>query len=127
MRRLPKWDELRGDDFGRETRASPVRLAGIREELRSQSGQTLADYALILGGIAIVVVVAIVFLGGGIGELFGGTGSSVQPRPATFTPPRPSAVSFPATLHDCQEGRWRNYSQFTTESECAAYVDQLTP
>ena len=92
-----------------------------------ESGQTMADYALVLGGIAIVVVVAIVFLGGRIGELFGGTGSSVQPRPAPFTPPQPSGVSFPATLYDCQDGRWRNYSQFTTESECTAYVDDLTP
>jgi len=42
-----------------------------------QEGQTMAEYALILGGIAIVVILAIVFLGGKIDELFRATGSSV--------------------------------------------------
>ena len=42
-----------------------------------QEGQTMAEYALILGGIAIVVILAIVFLGGRIDELFRATGSSV--------------------------------------------------
>ena len=42
-----------------------------------QEGQTMAEYALILGGIAIVVILAIVFLGGRIKSLFEATGSSV--------------------------------------------------
>ena len=42
-----------------------------------QDGQTMAEYALILGGIAIVVILAIVFLGGRIRDLFQATGSSV--------------------------------------------------
>ena len=42
-----------------------------------QEGQTMAEYALILGGIAIVVILAIVFLGGRIKDLFTATGSSV--------------------------------------------------
>jgi Flp pilus assembly pilin Flp len=42
-----------------------------------QDGQTMAEYALILGGIAVVVIAAIVFLGGRIEELFRDTGSSV--------------------------------------------------
>ena len=42
-----------------------------------QEGQTMAEYALILGGIAIVVILAIVFLGGRIRDLFEATGSSV--------------------------------------------------
>jgi Flp pilus assembly pilin Flp len=37
----------------------------------------MAEYALILGGIAIVVILAIVFLGGKINDLFRATGSSV--------------------------------------------------
>ena len=43
-----------------------------------QEGQTMAEYALILGGIAIVVILAIVFLGGRINDLFQATGSSVD-------------------------------------------------
>ena len=49
-------------------------VARLRER---QEGQTMAEYALILGGIAIVVILAIVFLGGRIGDLFQATGSSV--------------------------------------------------
>ena len=41
-------------------------------------GQTMAEYALILGGIAIIVILAIVFLGGRIRDLFESTGSSVN-------------------------------------------------
>ena len=37
----------------------------------------MAEYALILGGIAVVVIAAIVFLGGRITDLFEDTGSSV--------------------------------------------------
>ena len=43
-----------------------------------QEGQTMAEYALILGGIAVVVIAAIVFLGGRISDLFNDTGSSVS-------------------------------------------------
>jgi Flp pilus assembly pilin Flp len=42
-----------------------------------QEGQTMAEYALILGGIAIVVILALFFLGGRIRDLFESTGSSV--------------------------------------------------
>ncbi len=106
----------------------PAGLLRLRDELRAQSGQTMGEYAVILGGIALVVVVSVVFLGGRIGDLFGGTGSSVQqPRPAPFTPPYPSDVSFPATLQDCENGGWGNYPQFEDEAECEAYVDGLTP
>ncbi|HWO80730.1 Flp family type IVb pilin [Gaiella sp.] len=49
-------------------------LFNLRER---QEGQTMAEYALILGGIAIVVILALVFLGGRIRDLFEATGSSV--------------------------------------------------
>ena len=43
-----------------------------------REGQTMAEYALILGGIAIIVILAIVFLGGRIRDLLESTGSSVN-------------------------------------------------
>ena len=46
-----------------------------------QEGQTMAEYALILGLIAVFVIVAVVFLGGAIKDLFNKTGSSVQNAP----------------------------------------------
>jgi Flp pilus assembly pilin Flp len=41
-------------------------------------GQTMAEYSLILGGIAILVILALIFLGGRIRDLFESTGSSVN-------------------------------------------------
>jgi Flp pilus assembly pilin Flp len=46
-----------------------------------QEGQTMAEYALILGLIALFVIIMIVFLGGEIRDLFRKTGSSVQLAP----------------------------------------------
>jgi Flp pilus assembly pilin Flp len=46
-----------------------------------QEGQTMAEYALILGLIAIFVMVAVFFLGGAIRDLFEKTGSSVTNAP----------------------------------------------
>ena len=54
-----------------------VYLQNTVARLRDREGQTMAEYALILGGIAIVVILAIVFLGGRISDLFQATGSSV--------------------------------------------------
>ena len=46
-----------------------------------QEGQTFAEYALILGLIAIFVMIMVFFLGGAIKELFENTGSSVVNAP----------------------------------------------
>ena len=43
----------------------------------------MAEYALILGGIAIVVIAGILFLGPAIRNLFQWTGSSVQTFPTS--------------------------------------------
>jgi Flp pilus assembly pilin Flp len=53
-------------------------IAGLRAR---QEGQTMAEYALILGGIAIVVIAGILILGPAISGLFEETGSSVQEFP----------------------------------------------
>ena len=51
-------------------------------ELRNrEDGQTMAEYALILAGIAILVLLAVVFLGGEIEELFQETGNSIEESP----------------------------------------------
>ena len=53
-------------------------VARLRER---QEGQTMAEYALILGGIAVVVIAGILILGPAISDLFKSTGSSVQELP----------------------------------------------
>ena len=52
------------------------------EALRSESGQTLVEYALIVAGIGLVCLVAVSFLSGRVGGLF----ESASNSPA-FTPP----------------------------------------
>ena len=54
--------------------------ARLRER---QEGQTMAEYALILGGIAVVVIAGILILGPAIRDLSESTGSSVQKFPTS--------------------------------------------
>ena len=74
----------------------PAGLLRLRDELRPQSGQTMGEYAVILGGLALVVVVAVVFLGGRIGDLFGGTGRGrSRPVRSTVTSWKDEGVGIP--------------------------------
>jgi Flp pilus assembly pilin Flp len=41
----------------------------------AERGQTMAEYGILIGVIAIIIVVAAVFLGGSIANLFRGAGS----------------------------------------------------
>lgn len=50
-------------------------VANARER---EEGQTFVEYALLLAGIAILLIVAIIFLKDRIAKLFSDTGSSLQ-------------------------------------------------
>ena len=86
----------------------------------------MAEYALLAAGIAIACSLAVLFLGGGISDLWG---SKTTPmRSAPFSPPSPSpGVTFPTTLEDCANDGWKNFAQFADEAACDAYVNGLTP
>lgn len=59
-----------------------VRVQNLIASLRDrEEGQTMAEYALILGLIAVFVILMIFFLGGEIRDLFEKTGSSVEAAP----------------------------------------------
>jgi Flp pilus assembly pilin Flp len=48
-------------------------------ELRSrEEGQTITEYALIIASIAVLLIVAMLFLAGKVDNLFSDTGSSVE-------------------------------------------------
>jgi pilus assembly protein Flp/PilA len=49
-----------------------------------QEGQGLVEYGLIIASIAILLIVAMLFLGGKIDNLFSNTGTSVE-APGTLT------------------------------------------
>ena len=64
--------------------AMVVYLQNLVTRLRErQEGQTMAEYALILGGIAVVVIAGILILGPAIRDLFSSTGSSVTNFPSS--------------------------------------------
>ena len=60
-----------------------VYLQNTVARLRDREGQTMAEYALIIGGIAIVVIAGILILGPAIREPFDETGQSVNNFPSS--------------------------------------------
>ena len=47
--------------------------------LRSrEDGQTMTEYAIIIAAVAVLLIVALLFLSGRIGDLFSDTGSSID-------------------------------------------------
>ena len=52
-----------------------TRLSALRDR---EEGQGLTEYALIIASIAILLIVAMLFLAGKIDDLFSATGSSVE-------------------------------------------------
>jgi len=60
-----------------------VRVQSALASLRSrEDGQTMTEYVLILAGIALLVILAVWFLGGAVEDLFSDTGSTVTTPPA---------------------------------------------
>ena len=55
-----------------------VRIQTALSSLRRQEGQGLVEYGLIIASIAILLIVAMLFLGGRIDDLFSDTGSSID-------------------------------------------------
>ena len=80
---------------------------------------------MIIAGIAVAVMVALLFLVAGIKGRFDSTNPSSPQAP--FVPPRTPTLSYPTTLEDCEDGGWRNYAQFEDEEECKKYVEEHTP
>ena len=60
-----------------------VYLQNTIARLREREGQTMAEYALIIGGIAIVVIAGILILGPAIRDLFEDRGDSVNNFPSS--------------------------------------------
>jgi Flp pilus assembly pilin Flp len=98
--------------------------AQSRSKHGDEAGQAFAEYALVLAGIAIICIVAILFVSGAVGGLFDSTGK--PGTPGTFKPPS-AQLSWPTTIEECEDGGWRNFAQFSSEKECKEYVEGLAP
>ena len=87
----------------------------------SERGQTLAEYALILGFLA--VLASAIFLSGAIGGIFGSTSNHLNGLdPPTATVPMTPPVQGPTSVAQCLNGGWRNYPQFTDQASCVQFV-----
>jgi pilus assembly protein Flp/PilA len=67
------WILPAGQSPGKEVMRSVIQLglswlAGLRTRLADEDGQGLAEYALILGLIAMVAIIALIFMGGQISD-----------------------------------------------------------
>jgi Flp pilus assembly pilin Flp len=91
------------------------------QRLRSESGQEIAEYAMILALIAIGCMVAVLYFSGGVQRLFGSTTRPMNSAP--MQPPDP----VPTSVEQCQNGGWRNFPQFQSEAECINFVNNLGP
>ena len=90
-----------------------------------ESGQVSGEYAIVIGVMALVVIVAVITLGAGIRDTFQQSGNEVQRAP--FQPPRSSGQVWPTSIADCEDDGWRGYPQFSSEDDCRRYVEGLTP
>jgi len=95
-----------------------------RRPLENESGQALAEYALILAGIAMAVIVALAALGGSVGDLFDSNGRQIVGAAGTRKVPAMPLV-YPTTLEECVDPGWHAHPQFASEEECKTYVEGL--
>ena len=85
-----------------------------------ESGQTIGEYAVVIAGIAVVCLVAALFVGSIVANRIRDAPS--QPH-TSLEPPRTSPqLVWPRRLEDCENGGWRNYVQFENERQCKDYV-----
>ena len=81
----------------------------------------MTEYAVIIAAIAIGCLLALLFLSGGIGGLFGSTTQSLKSAPLR----PPSTIPLPTSIADCQDEGWKKFPTFDDEEECIAFVEGL--
>jgi Flp pilus assembly pilin Flp len=107
-------------------RSGAYRDVVLGDVRRTESGQAVVDYTLIVAAIAVGCVLAILFLSGAIHGLFDSTGTRIHQAP--LEPPRSSSeLTWPTSVEDCEDGGWQDFPQFADEAACLEYVDSLTP
>ena len=91
------------------------------KRLRREDGQTAAEYALILGGIALVVMALVLVLGVDVRDLFSSTGSSL-PVMSEQSPPV-SSGTFPTSIEQCVDPGFGTFDPpFDSQADCEAFV-----
>jgi Flp pilus assembly pilin Flp len=100
----------------------------LRQAKRNpEAGQALAEYAIIVAGIAVGCLFALLILRSGIDAVFGSTANPTQPTPVPAPRTTTPALTYPTTIEECEDGGWANFPDFESEAECKEYVESLTP
>jgi Flp pilus assembly pilin Flp len=85
-------------------------------------GQVTSEYAVVLGAIALVCVVALFVLGTVVNGLFESPDLGPTPQ-RPFTPPaRTTTTRLPTTIEECEHGGWRTFGVFSSEADCKDFV-----
>jgi hypothetical protein len=94
----------------------------------AERGQVLGEYAIVIGLIAFVCVVALLYFGFVLRDDYESGGEQIQQAP--YEPPTPVTPSVPqsspTTLADCEDDGWKDFPQFKNEAECVEYINRLT-
>jgi len=85
----------------------------------------MSEYALVLGGIALLCVLGVLFLGDRVSDLFDRSAKPIAPE--SSEPTAPPSVPYPLTLADCQDGGWQSFPQFASQGACEDWVNGITP
>lgn len=97
-----------------------------RGRARSDAGQALPEYTLIVAGIAIGCLFAILVYTSIVNGLFDSTAKPLNPAP--FVPPVTTPqLTYPTSIDECLDGGWQNFPQFRDEQACFDYIASLGP
>jgi Flp pilus assembly pilin Flp len=97
-----------------------------RRQLASSSGQTQAEYGLVVAGIAAVIIVAVLLVGGVLSGKFDTSSKPFTPDTSPFSPPTTPELVFPTSASQCAGDGWKDFPQFEMQSDCTDYVDTVS-
>ena len=83
----------------------------------------MGEYAVVIAGIAVVCLVAALFVGSIVANRFRDAPSA--PRTSLEPPRNVPQLVWPRNLEDCENGGWHNYVQFENERQCKDYVRDM--
>jgi hypothetical protein len=83
----------------------------------------MGEYAVVIAGIAVVCLVAALFVGSIVANRFRDAPS--EPRTSLEPPRNVPKLVWPRNLEDCENGGWHNYVQFENERQCKDYVRDM--
>jgi hypothetical protein len=83
----------------------------------------MGEYAVVIAGIAVVCLVAALFVGSIVANRFRDAPS--EPRTSLEPPRNVPQLVWPRSLDDCENGGWHNYVQFENERQCKDYVRDI--